>query len=187
MTTLYEQLQINPVIAAVGSEEALSLALDSECRVIFLLMGSVLDIASLTRRVHDAGKICVIHLDLIEGFSSKEITVDAIRRNTSADGIISTRVSQIKRAKQVGLVAIQRGFLLDSRSLNSLEAQIHISKPDFVEVLPGLLPQVIQGLCERVGVPVIAGGLIREKDEVIAAIKAGAVAVSASTPTIWAM
>jgi glycerol uptake operon antiterminator len=49
---LFEQLQINPVAAAAGNEEELSLALESDCRVVFLLMGNVLDIGSLTRRVH---------------------------------------------------------------------------------------------------------------------------------------
>ena len=74
---LQEQLQNNPVIATAGNEEELALALKSDCRVVFLLTGNVMDIGELTHRVHDAGKLCVIHLDLIEGFSSKEIAVDA--------------------------------------------------------------------------------------------------------------
>lgn len=184
---LYEQLQINPVAAAAGNEEELSLALESDCRVIFLLMGNVLDIGSLTRRVHERGKLCVIHIDLIDGFSSKEIAVDAVCRETGAEGIISTRGALIKRAKQLGMAAIQRGFMLDSRSLSSFEAQIRQSKPDFVEILPGLLPKVIATLKERVDVPIIAGGFIHEKEDVIAALQAGALAVSASSPNIWSL
>lgn len=183
----YEQLQINPVAAAAGNEEELSLALESDCRVIFLLMGNVLDIGSLTRRVHERGKLCVIHIDLIDGFSSKEIAVDAVCRETGAEGIISTRGALIKRAKQLGMAAIQRGFMLDSRSLSSFEAQIRQSKPDFVEILPGLLPKVIATLKERVDVPIIAGGFIHEKEDVIAALQAGALAVSASSPNIWSL
>ena len=184
---LYDQLQNNPVVAAVGNEEELSLALKSDCRVIFLLMGNVLDIGSLTKRVHESGKLCVIHLDLIEGFSSKEIAVDAILRETGTEGIISTRGALIKRAKQLGMAAIQRGFMLDSRSLNSFEQQVQLSKPDFVEILPGLLPKVIATLKERMEVPIIAGGFIHEKEDVIAALQAGALAVSASSPKIWSL
>jgi len=184
---LLEQIQINPVIAAVGNEEELSAALESDCRVVFLLMGNVLDIGQLTRRVHESGKLCVIHLDLIEGFSSKEIAVDAIQKETGAEGIISTRGALIKRAKQIGMAAVQRGFMLDSRSLNSFEQQIAQSKPDFVEILPGLLPKVIASLKERVSVPIIAGGFIHEKEDVIAALQAGALAVSASSPKIWSV
>ena len=71
--TLLEQIQINPVIAAVCNEDELKHALNSDCRVVFLLMGNVLDIGELTRRVHERKKLCVIHIDLIEGLSSKEI------------------------------------------------------------------------------------------------------------------
>lgn len=184
---LFEQLQINPVAAAAGNEEELSLALESDCRVVFLLMGNVLDIGSLTRRVHERGKLCVIHIDLIDGYSNKEIAVDAVCRETGAAGIISTRGALIKRAKQLGMAAIQRGFMLDSRSLSSFEAQIRQSRPDFVEILPGLLPKVIATLKERVDVPIIAGGFIHEKEDVIAALQAGALAVSASSPKIWSL
>jgi len=184
---LLDQIQNNPVIAAVGNEEELSAALISDCRVVFMLMGNVLDIGELTRRVHNSGKLCVIHLDLIEGFSSKEIAVDAIQKATGAEGIISTRGTLIKRAKQLGLAAVQRGFMLDSRSLNSFEQQIQQSKPDFVEILPGLLPKVIASLKERIDVPIIAGGFIHEKEDVIAALQAGALAVSASSPKIWSV
>jgi glycerol uptake operon antiterminator len=184
---ILEQLRISPVAAAAGSEEELSLALESECRVVFLLMGNVLDVGTLTRRVQEAGKLCVVHIDLIEGFSSKEIAVDAVFRETGANGIISTRGALIKRAKQLGMAAIQRGFMLDSRSLNSFEQQIRQSKPDFVEILPGLLPTVIAMLKERVDVPIIAGGFIHEKKDVLAALQAGALAVSASSPNVWAL
>ena len=184
---LYDQIQNNPIIAAVGNEEELSLALDSDCRVVFLLMGNVMDIGELTRRVHASSKLCVIHLDLIEGFSSKEIAVDAIQKATGAEGIISTRGALIKRAKQLGMAAVQRGFMLDSRSLNSFEQQIAQSKPDFVEILPGLLPKVIAQLKARIASPIIAGGFIHEKEDVIAALQAGALAVSASSPKIWSV
>ena len=184
---LFEQLQNNPVIASAGNEEELTLALESDCRVVFLLMGNVLDIGALTARVHESGKLCVIHLDLIEGYSNKEIAVDALLRETSAEGIISTRGALIKRAKQLGMAAVQRGFMLDSRSLASFEAQIQQSKPDFVEILPGLLPKVIATLKSRVDIPIIAGGFIHEKEDVFAAISAGALAVSASSPRIWSL
>ena len=184
---LFEQLQSNPVIATAGNEEELTLALESDCRVVFLLMGNVLDIGALTARVHESGKLCVIHLDLIEGYSNKEIAVDALQRETGAEGIISTRGALIKRAKQLGMAAVQRGFMLDSRSLASFEAQIQQSKPDFVEILPGLLPKVIATLKSRVDIPIIAGGFIHEKEDVVAAISAGALAVSASSPRIWSL
>ena len=56
----------------------------------------------------------MIHLDMVGGLDSREIAVDYIRRFTKADGIISTKTAQIRRAKELGLYTVFRFFLLDS-------------------------------------------------------------------------
>ena len=60
------------------------------------------------QRIHAAGKFAIVHVDLIAGLASKEVAVDFIRSQTEADGIISTRQSFIRRAKELGLAAILR-------------------------------------------------------------------------------
>jgi glycerol uptake operon antiterminator len=42
-------------------------------------------------------------------------------------------------------------------------------------------------LTERIDIPIIAGGFIHEKEDVIAALHAGALAVSASNPKVWSV
>ena len=54
-----------------------------------------------------------------------------------------------------------------------------------VELMPGVIPKILRRLCERVSVPVIAGGLIETKEEIIAAINAGAAAVSTTNQEVW--
>lgn len=125
-----EKLSENPVIAAVAEPECLPRALASDCTVVFLLSGDILNIGAMVDAVKGAGKAAMVHLDLIEGLSGREIAVDAIHAMTRADGIISTRAAQIKRARQLGLTTIQRGFLLDSRSVRSLQAQAAQGRPD---------------------------------------------------------
>lgn len=56
-----------------------------------------------------------------------------------------------------------------------------------MEVLPGLMPKIIRQLCRTTGKPVIAGGLISDKEDVTGALGAGAVAVSSTNPAVWAM
>ena len=90
------------------------------------------------------------------------------------DGIISTHPSLIRRARHQGLLTIQRAFILDSLSLNNLSGQLEQGKPDFVEILPGIMPRVITEISTRTRVPVIAGGLLRDKADVMAAMRAGA-------------
>lgn len=57
--------------------------------------------------------------------------------------------------------------------------------PDFVEILPGILPRTITEISTQTPVPIIAGGLLRDKADVIAAMRAGAAAVSTLAPSLW--
>ncbi len=184
---LLDLLADGPVIASVKNEEGLAAALKSDMGVVFLLYGDLLDIGDLTRRVKAAGKAVFLHLDLVEGLAAREVTVDFVARSTAADGVISTKPQLIRRARELGLVAVQRFFLLDSMALCNIEKHLTQDNPDLIEILPGLMPRVIRQLSDATGKPIIAGGLIESKEDVMAALAAGAVAVSVTRPDIWAM
>lgn len=177
----------SPIIAAVKDDAGLEKALASDCQVVFLLYGTLLNIGELVRRVHDRDKVCFAHIDLVEGLSNREIAVDCIAKIGRPDGIISTRASFIRRAQQLGLTAVQRVFLLDSMSLQNIISQRDILRPDYIEVLPGVIPSVIREITETTAIPLIAGGLIRSKQDVYQALQAGAVAVSTSCQAVWNM
>lgn len=188
-TERFEQFQAAladaPVIAAVKDEEGLARALGSECRVIFLLYGTLLSVREQVLRIHEAGKLAIIHSDLIEGLSGKEVAADYLAAETLADGVISTRPGIIRRARELGLVSIQRFFLLDSMSFeNVLRMGSHA---DAVDVLPGAIPRVIARLTERLRQPIISSGLLFDKQDVIAALSAGALAVSTTDPELWTL
>lgn len=183
---LLETLSIQPIIASVKNDEELDLALQSDVGVIFLLYGSILTVPRLTARVHDSGKLVFVHLDMIEGLAPKEVAADFIAGGTAADGIISTKAPLTRRARELGLVGIQRFFLLDSKAMLSIQ-QFSRSSADVVEVLPGLMPKIITRVAQSTRRPVIAGGLIQDKEDVITALAAGAVAVSTTNPQVWQM
>lgn len=187
MKRMKELLSDSPVVAAVKDESDLERALRSECRVVFLLFGNILNIGDLVRRVKEKDKLCVVHIDLVEGLSNREIAVDGLIKLSRPDGIISTRSGLIRRAQALGLLSIQRAFLLDSMSMRSLLSQIDSNRPHFVEILPGVIPNAIREVVEKSSVPVIAGGLIRSKQDVMQALNAGVVAVSSSSQEVWEM
>lgn len=176
-----------PVIAAVKDEAGLEQALRSECEVVFLLFGTIVSVSLLVERVRRSGKLAIVHIDLVEGLASREVAVDALQALCAPDGIISTRPALIRRARHLGLLTVQRAFILDSLSLDNLPAQLNVGKPDFIEILPGIMPRVIGELAQKTRTPIIAGGLVKYKDEVMAAIRAGAAAVSTSSPSVWEM
>lgn len=176
-----------PIIAAVKNEEGLEQCLRSEIQLVFILYGSVCEIPAIVQQVKNAGRSAVVHVDLISGLSPKEAAVDFIRQYTRADGIISTRPPVIRRARELGLATVQRFFVIDSMALENVYKHQEDTRPDFIEVLPGAMPKILQRLSGALSTPIIAGGLISDKEDIMAALKAGARAISTTNPEIWFM
>ena len=140
---LYEALQRNPIIAAVRDDEGLAQCLRTDIQTVFVLYGDICNISEIVRQIKDAGKIAIVHADLISGLAAKEISVDFLRRSTQADGMISTRANMIQRAKELNMIAILRVFLIDSMALDSALSAKNL-KPDAIDILPGLMPSMLQ-------------------------------------------
>ncbi len=49
------------------------------------------------------------------------------------------------------------------------------------------MPKVIRRICEESPIPVIAGGLITEREDIVAALNAGAVSISTTNRKVWFM
>ena len=142
-----EALEDSPIIAAVKDDEGLSRCLTSDSRIIFILYGDIVTISDIVETVKSAGKLAIVHLDLINGLSSKEVAVDFLQKYTNADGIITTKPTLIKRAKELGLFTILRLFLIDSMAYENIDRQVKSSRPDLIEILPALMPKVIAKVC----------------------------------------
>ena len=183
---LYKRLQENPIIAAVRDEAGLEHCLDAEVSVVFVLYGDICGIGGIVERIKKAGKLAIVHADLITGLACKEVSVDFLYNTTRADGIISTRVNMLQRAKELGMIAIFRAFVIDSMALDAL-LNVKTLQPDAIDILPGLMPTIIRKVRTLTGLPVLAGGLITEKQEVLQALDAGAMAISSTASAVWEM
>lgn len=185
----YDAVEANPVIAAVKNDAGLQAAVEmEEIQMIFVLYGDVCTIPEILERIKAAGKKAMVHIDLIAGLSAKEISVEFIARQTRADGIITTKPALVRRAKELGIFAVLRFFVIDSlalKNIENLEMQCGTSRPDFIEVLPGVMPKVLGRIAKVSRIPMIAGGLITEKEDVIAALSVGAIAVSSTNQDVW--
>lgn len=182
---MIDLLETSPVIAAIKSEEGLQHCLETDCQVVFILFGTICDIAVIVDRIKAAGKTAIVHVDFIAGLSTKEIAVDFIKKNTNADGIISTKAPLVKRARELDLLCIQRTFVIDSIALATLKKQIDSFKPDAVEIMPGVMPKILKEMREYTSMPLIAGGLLSDKKDVMAAFAAGVDAVSTTKEELW--
>lgn len=183
----YDAMTDCPVIAAVKNMDGVQKCLKSEVKIVFILFGDMCNIGGISEQIKAAGKIALVHIDLIEGLGNQEIAVDYIRQNTKADGIISTRMSLINRAKELELFTVYRIFVLDSRAYQSVEKQKNQIKADFIEMLPGVMPKIIKKINGMSSKPLIAGGLISDREDVIEALDAGAISVSTTNQDVWFM
>ena len=182
---LIDVLERSPVIAAIKNDEGLLNACESECRVALMLTGSVVDLPSQVDRLKDAGKVVIVHADMIAGLSAKEVAVDYLKEIAHADGMISTKNPLVKYAKNLGLYAIQRTFAVDSIALSTIKKQLKAFEPDAMEILPGIIPRVIAEIKQDTEIPMIAGGLLMDKKDIMEAFKAGADAVSTTNEALW--
>lgn len=184
---LLDALRDDPVIASVKDRTGLDDVLALDRGVVFVLFGSVLDVAEVVQRAKDAGKTVLVDVDLLDGFSSREVVVTWLAANTRVDGVLSAKSNLVRAARRAGLVAVQRFFLVDSFSYHQLPRVVEQARPDAIEILPGCMPRVITWLRADTDVPIIAGGLVCDKADVMAALGAGAVAVASSNRDVWDM
>ncbi len=185
------KVEINPIIAAVKNDRGLDRALTEDIEIVFVLYGDICTIADITRKIKKAGKVAMVHIDLLTGLNnSKDVCLDFIKNNTAADGIITTRSNLIAHAKELELNTVLRFFILDSMALQNIEKQSKTPgpKPDLIEFLPGIvLPKMIRRINKVSRVPIIAGGLIADKEDVMNALDAGAMAISSTNEEVWGL
>ena len=180
-------LDDSPVIAAVRGEHDLSRALMADVALIFHLNASVLHLEDIVKRTHEAGKKLFVHIDLAEGIG-RDLAGLSLLARMGCDGIISTRSALIRQANECQLQTVQRFFIVDSHSVATSFEAIEAAHPSMVELMPGVIPKVISRFADRLdahAIPVIAGGMIENKNEIMAALGAGASAVSTARAELW--
>lgn len=182
-----DKIQINPIIAAVKDLNKLDNAIASPCEIIFLLTGDIFNLKEIVERVKSKDKNIFIHVDLIDGFSKNVTALKYINEYIMPDGIISTKSTLIKNAKDMNIFAIQRFFILDSLSLDNAIETMRTLHPDAVEILPGIMSKITHTLYQHTKKPIITGGLIKDKEDVIGSIKSGAMGISTTEEKIWYM
>lgn len=178
-------LRDDPLIAAIRDENGFRAALESDIPVIFLLNSNILCLAQQCEQLAARGKKVFVHIDLVDGLASVPVAVDFISQMTPAVGILTTHGSIIKRAAELELLSIYRVFMLDGVALQRARRNIDKTRPNFLEIMPGMMPTIIKRLTDYTRIPVIAGGLLTQDIDIRNALSAGAVGVSSTNPELW--
>lgn len=181
---LLGKLEMSPVIAAV-KDRNFEEAINSPAEVIFLLGGNIMNVEERIKAAHNKGKYIFIHIDLTDGIGKDRAGI-AFLASLKCDGIISTKASIIRMAKENGLITVQRFFAYDSQGVDGINDILANSNPDIIEIMPGVIGKIIERFANS-SIPLISGGLIETKAEVTAALGLGAFAVSTGKAELWYM
>jgi glycerol uptake operon antiterminator len=174
-----------PVAAAIKSNEDISVALDSDAPLLFILKGDAFQLAPFVAQALERGKRLVIHVDLVSGVGKDRVGIQYLH-DIGVDAIITSRSQLVSAGKAEGLVTIQRLLLLDDSALETGVRTIARAAPDIVEVLPGIIfPEMAPTLRQLLPGPFIAGGFIRTTADVARIQAAGALLSSSSTYELW--
>lgn len=174
----------SPLIAAARTAADFRAALLCPVPTVFLLGATVWNLPAYVREAQNAGKRLFVHLDLTDGLGKDEWGLRFIFR-LHADGIITTKANLIRAARCLGLQTVQRFFIIDSHAIDTALAAIDAVRPDFVEVMPGVIPKVVRRFSACLETPVVAGGLIGTLEEARTALRCGAAYVSTTVSQLW--
>ena len=179
-------LELNPIVAAIKDDSKIEEVIKSDCEVVFILSGDILTIRKKVGVLKEHNKKVFVHIDMINGISSSAVSVDYAKEELKVDGIITTKSNLVKRALDIELEVVQRFFFIDSISLQNAIDSLKKVKPHAIEIMPGILPKVITKINDIYPeIPIICGGLIDKKEEIINVLSCGAMAVSATSSDIW--
>jgi glycerol uptake operon antiterminator len=156
--------------------------------ILFLGGGELAELPALLKRLERPpfNKLPVLlHIDLVDGLTSDEAGLRYVATLDRLDGIITVRHHLTPLARKLGLLSVVRLFLQDGRAVDRGMHVIERSKPDAVELLPGVAFLQVADRFRMLQIPCIAGGLIRTPQTVQQIISAGCKAVSTSNAQLW--
>ena len=178
--------QATPVIPAIRKFELVDQAIAAHGKIVYLLTGDPENCESMIQKILAAGKLPLVNLDLLNGFSRDRYAVNYLKR-AGARGIISTHLDPLRHALSIGLYAVQRTFLLDSGAMDTITNQLKNTPVDALEVLPAMVaPKILERVrAIQLDLPVVGCGLIQTLKEVEELLAQGLSAVSTSNPHMW--
>lgn len=175
------------VIPSVRRLKDLEKAVQATSEYVLLSEVHIGNLEPLAARCADAGKKVLVHADLIGGFKADRDGIKLLRNMFHVDGVLSQSAHVVAAAKKAKMQAIQRVFIMDSRSLDRSLAALGEAHPDGIEVLPGALASRYYDVFDQWAdtTALIAGGMVQTREEAEDLFDIGYEAITASTPELW--
>ena len=182
--SLDEKLYRHPVIASLYGTDALAEFLAGPCPVGIVANVALPDMENVVTRAVAAGKFVFVNIDNCDGLAQDRGGVEYLRK-IGTPGLITTRTALIQRANALGMVTMQKVFVTDRSTLPRSVNAVQQSKPHLMQLMPWpVISSIGAGELAKLS-PYVAAGFVTSTDDVVAAIKGGAKAVSTSDVALW--
>ncbi|MHB8170220.1 MAG: glycerol-3-phosphate responsive antiterminator [Thermincolia bacterium] len=174
------------IIASLRRREDLTEIANHKCiKTVFVLNSNLLELKKTVHEIKGKGKNVFVHIDLVEGLGKDSEGVKFLKA-VGVNGIITTKLSLIRTAKEEGLMTVQRFFMVDSEAVKTGIKMVKLEKPEAMEILPAFLPKYyLDVIKNELGIPTNAGGLIRTEEDVKQVLDTGFCTVTTSRRTLW--
>lgn len=180
-----DAIEQQPIIAAVRDDDGLAMALKSPVAVVFIVNATLRNLKPRVHRILNSGKMVFVHIEMVAGLSKDPAALEFLKEDSAPTGIITTKSNLVQPARSLGLLTIQRLFILDSLSVQTGLKMMQDHPPDLMEIMPGIIPKVIPEIKRHCKVPIIAGGMVSTKEEIIEQLRVGVVGVSTGKQQLW--
>jgi glycerol uptake operon antiterminator len=177
---MFEMIQRQVCIPVVPTMKRLEQFLLTDLTICVLQDIHISMLSDIISTLHKHERKALVHIDMINGVASDEYGTEYLCQKLKVDGIISSKSKIIEVTKRNKKIAIQRMFLIDSKSVSRGIEMLMRSKPDLVEVMPAIAFRIIPFINDRLNIPVIGGGLIKTKEDIHNGLLAGCVAFTVS-------
>jgi glycerol uptake operon antiterminator len=179
-----------PVIPYVTELADGSVPLIAPASIIFIGGGELAGLPALLEQLNKpplAERPVLLHIDLLSGLANDEAGLRYVATLPRVDGIITVRHHLAPLARKLGLMSVVRLFLQDGRAVDRGLSVIEKSRPDAVELLPGVAVPQVADRFRDLSIPFIAGGLVRTPEAVKEILATGCKAVSTTNAKLWEM
>lgn len=167
-------------VPVVHSMKRLEKFIESDLIVCILQDIHISLLEHMIKTLHDNNKLALVHIDMVHGISSDEHGAEFLCQRLRADGVISSKTRIIETTKKNKKIAIQRMFLIDSKSIERGIETLQKSQPDIVEVMPAIAYKIIPYIKSKINMPLIGGGLLKTKEDILQGLEAGCMAFTVS-------
>ena len=156
-----------PIIPAIRNPEHLDAAIAAHGKVIYFLCGDPENIVDLLQRTLAGGKLPIVNMDLLSGFSRDAAALSYLQKR-GLGGIISTHHESFRHAHALGMYVVQRTFLLDRGAMEVLPTSSRVPlRTHSKSCRPWprrALSDSLRSL--RPEMPLVGGGLIQSMREI---------------------